>query len=96
MSKIIIATTGKYSDYSVNGVFNILKPFKLQDVQREHFSTWLLEGHDPDEDRPKPEELINYMIAAGYVEVADHEEIHFGEYGEIRFSTAAVAMEWKP
>lgn len=90
MSTIIIATTGEYSDYSVDGVFDIKKPFKLGEIQKKVEAAYVKKHNW---DTPQPKDMIDYMVREGYLEIADYEEIHFGSYSDIEFENPE--KEWK-
>jgi hypothetical protein len=78
--KILMLSSGEYSDYSVMGVFRTLKPI-TQDVYSAMRDACF--SASPGYDRYEVGKAAPWLIVNGYVEEVEHEELYLGDYGRI-------------
>lgn len=71
---LLTISTGCYSDYSVHGVFRVLK-----DITQEDYESFRVE----DDGWCDLSEVIAKMATLGYIENVESTELHLGSYGEL-------------
>ena len=75
-------STGEYSDYSVDGLFNILEDFDAQ----EQMNSWALETNRKvvngrvERDRSKEIDYVSWLSKKGFIEEIEYREMHTNEY----------------
>jgi hypothetical protein len=83
-----VLTSGQYDDYTVEGLFRVLKSCTVK--------TWD-SFYDPQENwvKQKPVDIIADLVSDGYLEKVDAVELGVGEYGRrsIKFSCQAQSSE---
>jgi len=85
--ELVTVSTGEYSDYCVNGLFEVLNDFDAI----EQLNVWCSEtGRSIKNgvvERDYKNENIEYMpwlVTKGFVKDVDYRELHTGGYGETR------------
>ena len=75
-------STGEYSDYSVDGLFNILEDFDAQ----QQMSAWAKETHRKlindrvERDHSKEIDYVSWLSKKGFIEEIEYREMHTDEY----------------
>lgn len=69
-------TTGEYSDYSIRGLFRVLKDLDKQEVYTNF--------PRKDDEWFDPEGFLHYLIEKEYLEEIDHQEWTFSTYNEFQ------------
>ena len=84
IGELMMISTGAYSDYSIKGLFKILKDFDAQ----EQLVVWAKEtdrevvNHSVKDDYKNQQiEYMGWLNKNGFIEDVDYRELHTDDYG---------------
>ena len=75
---VVAFSSGEYSDYSIGAFSKVLKPINeaVWNAMRA-----ACKGTDWDPDRFDDGKAVPWLVANGYIEEIEYQELHLGDYG---------------
>lgn len=79
----LVLHEGEYSDKLANGPYKLLKPFNLDEANKEFLVQWDEYEHETYEEYPSPNNFVTWLFKEGYIDdVENVAHMFIGSYGE--------------